>query len=152
VLAENRERARDRDLAVGFERGALPGFDPGRTFDVVSCLFTLCYVSEIERAIENLYDTVAPGGYLLIQYHNRLAQAHYRKIAASPDEYLDESSVWDPDRFADRFELTIKGENLLSYERIQETLGTWPRSVFSVTGKADRYAAHRHEPLVYVPK
>lgn len=152
VLTENRGRARERGSDVDFERGVLPGFDPGRTFDVVSSLFTLCYVPEIERAIQSLYDAVASGGYLLIQYHNRLAQAHYRKIAASPDEYLDESSVWDPDQFADRFELTIEGENLLSYERIQEVLGTWPRSVFSVAENAEQYAAHRYEPLVYVPK
>ncbi|MFB6227013.1 MAG: hypothetical protein ABEH88_00240 [Halobacteriales archaeon] len=60
--------------------------------------------------------------------------------------------MWDPDQFADRFELTIEGENLLSYERIQAVLGTWPRSVFSVAEDVEQYAAHRYEPLVYVPK
>ena len=152
VLAENHERARERGLDVDFEQAVLPAFDPGREFDVVSSFFTLPYVEEIGRAIENLYDAVAPGGYLLLHYHNRLARAHYRKIAASPGEHLDESSPWDPDRFAERFELTIGGENLLSYEHIHDALGTWPRSVFSVAEDAEPYGAHRYEPLVFVPK
>lgn len=51
-----------------------------------------------------------------------------------------------------RFELVTSGESLLSYDRIHDILGTWPRSVFSVATDTDAYGAHRHEPLVYVPK
>lgn len=152
VLAENRGRAADRGADVRFERAVLPEFDPGREFEVVSCLFTLCYVADVERAIRNLYDAVARGGHLVVHYHNRLAQAHYANIAESPDEYLDEDSAWNPETFAERFELVVSGESLLSYERLHDLLGTWPRSVFSVADGADRYGAHRHEPLVYVPK
>ncbi|WP_205596927.1 MULTISPECIES: trans-aconitate 2-methyltransferase [Halostella] len=56
-----------------FERAVLPEFDPGRAFDCVLCYGTLCYVSESERALRNLYDAVAPGGYLVLGYMNRLA-------------------------------------------------------------------------------
>lgn len=152
VLVENRERAREADADVAFEQTVLPEFDPDRRFDVVSCLFTLCYVADVEKAVKNLYDAVEPGGYLVLHYHNRLARSHYGSIAESPHEFLDEDSVWDPETFTDRFELVVTGESLLSYERIHELLGTWPRSVFSVADDADRYAAHRYEPLVYVPK
>lgn len=152
VLAENHERAREAGLDVTFEQTVLPEFDPGRRFDIVSCLFTLCYVADVERALENLYDAVDPGGYLVVTYHNQLAQAYYSDIAESPYEYLDEDSAWNPETFADRFELVVKGESLLSYERIHQVLGTWPQSVFSVADGADRYGAHRYVPLVYVPK
>ncbi|PSQ59464.1 class I SAM-dependent methyltransferase [Halobacteriales archaeon SW_7_71_33] len=147
VLAENRERAREAGLDVDFERAVLPEFDPGRQFEVVSCLFTLCYVADIERAVERLYDAVAPGGYLVLEYHNRLAQAHFARTAAAPHEYLDEDAAWNPETFAERFELVVEGESLLSYDRIHEVLGRWPQSVFSVADGADRY-----EPLVFVPK
>lgn len=136
---------------VAFERAVLPDFDPGREFDFVCCFFTLCYVQDVERALENLYEAVASGGHLVFSYHNRLAQAHYRSIAESPYEYLDDDSPWDPDHFAERFELVVEGESLLSYRRIHDVLGTWPRSVFSVTEGADAYGAHRYEPLVFVP-
>lgn len=153
VLAENRNRVREAGpVDVTFERAVLPEFEPGRRFDVVSCLFTLCYVADVERAIRNFYDTLAPGGYLLLHYHNRLAQAHYRRIAETPNEYLDESTAWNPETFADRFELVVEGESLLSYERIHDVLGTWPQSVFSVADGAEQYGAHRYEPLVFVPK
>jgi trans-aconitate methyltransferase len=152
VLAENRERAYEAGLNVTFEQAILPEFDPDRQFDVVSCLFTLCYVAEVERTLKSLYEAVEPGGYLVIHYHNRFAQAHYRNIAESPHEYLNEDSAWNPETFADRFELVVKGKSLLSYECICEVLGTWPQSVFSAADDADRYGAHRYEPLVYVPK
>lgn len=154
VLEANRERARAQghDGNLAFERTVLPTFEPGRRFEVVSCLFTLCYVPAVETALRALYDAVAPGGYLIVHYHNRLAQAHYRSIAESPHEYLDADSAWDPETFAERFQPVLSGESLLSYERIHEVLGTWPQSAFRVTGGAEQYGAHRYEPLVFVPK
>ena len=152
VLAENRKRARSAGVDVAFERAVLPEFAPDRQFDIVSCLFTLGYVADVERALESLYDAVEPGGYLIVHYYNRLAQARYRTIAESPHEFLEADSPWHPETFADRFELVITGENVLSYERIHDILGRWPQSVFSVAEDAERYGAHRYEPLVYVPK
>lgn len=153
VLAENRKRAREGEYTnVSFDRTHLPEFDADRKFEAVSSFFTLCYVADLERALKNLYDAVAPGGHLIFTYHNEYAQSTFENIAESPHAYLDESSRWDPERFADRFELVLDGESLLSYRRIYALLGSWPRSVWSVTGEAERYGAWRMNPLVYVPK
>lgn len=153
VLAENRERARREGVAnVEFEQAVLPEFDPGREFDVVFSYFTLCYVADVEGALKNLYDAVAPGGYLVCNYQNRLAQAHWRRMADDPETHLGEASSFDPERFEERFRLLLDGENLLSYDRIHDAVGTWPRSVWSVVEKPDIRWAWRHHPLVYVPK
>jgi SAM-dependent methyltransferase len=153
ALEAARERTREAGRTnVSFERAVLPDFDPERTFDVISAFFTLCYVEDVERAIRALYDAVAPGGVLVFTYHNRLARSRFRAVAESPEEYLDESSRFDPDTYADRFELVLSGESLLSYDRIHDALGTWPRSVWSVAEEAERYGAWRQNPLVYVPK
>jgi SAM-dependent methyltransferase len=153
VLARNREQTREAGLGnVAFERAALSGFDPERRFDVVSCFYTLVYVDDVECALDGLYDAVAPGGFLAFTYHNRLARAQLRSVAAATEETLTESSPFDPERYAERFELLIEGENLLSYDRIHDVLGTWPRSVWSIVGQDQRYPAWCHNPLVYVPK
>lgn len=153
VLDANRDRADERGLEnVAFERAVLPEFDPGRRFEAVSCFHTLVYVEAVERALSALYDAVEPGGVLVFTYHNRLARSVFESIAAAPHEHLGPDSPWDPDRFADRFELLLEGANLLSYERIHETLGRRPRSVWSVASDLERYGAWRQNPLVYVPK
>lgn len=153
VLAENRDRARDEGIEnVEFERTVLPEFDTDREFDVVFSYFTLCYVADVEQALQNLYEAVAPGGYLVFNYQNRLARAHWQRMADDPETYLDEDSAFDPDRFEERFRLLLDGENLLSYDRIHEALGTWPQSVWSVVERPDVRWAWRHHPLVYVPK
>jgi trans-aconitate methyltransferase len=153
VLAENRSRAHEDGVDnLAFERTVLPEFDPGREFDVVFSYFTLCYVADVEEALQNLYDAVAPGGYLVCNYQNRLARAHWQRMADDPETHLGEESSFDPDRFEERFRLLLDGENLLSYDRIHDALGTWPRSVWSVVEKPDVRWAWRHHPLVYVPK
>lgn len=160
VVRENRRRADECEgtspdgepaRVPGFQQATLPAFDPDRQFDVVCSCYTLCYVPEVEQALEALYDAVAPGGDLVLTYHNRLAQAHFQRVAERPEAHLDESSPWDPDRFEDRFAAVLSGESLLSHERIHDVLGTWPRSVWSVA-ETERYPAWRHNPLVYVPK
>jgi len=153
VLAENRERAAERGVDnVAFEHTVLPEFDPDREFGVVFSYFTLCYVADVERTLQALYDAVAPGGSLVFNYQNRLARAHWQRMADDPDEFLGEDSQFDADRFEDRFRLLLDGESLLSYERIHDALGTWPQSVWSVVDKPDVRWAWRHHPLVYVPK
>jgi trans-aconitate methyltransferase len=153
VLAENRERADRRGVDnLAFERSVLPEFDPDREFGVVFSYFTLCYVADVERALQAMYDAVPPGGYLVFNYQNRLARAHWQRMADDPDEFLGEDSQFDPDRFEDRFSLLLDGENLLSYDRVHDILGTWPQSVWSVVDKPDVRWAWRHHPLVYVPK
>jgi len=151
VLESNRERAREKGKEnVAFEQTTLPEFDPDQTFGVVTSFFTLCYVGEVERALQALYDAVEPGGYLLLTYHNSLAQSMFREMAASPHEYLDDGP-WQPERFADRFELVLNGESLLSHRQIHDVLGAWPQSVWSVV-PSERYPAWRMNPLVFVPR
>lgn len=153
VLSENRERARDQGFDhLTYEHAVLPRFDPDRQFDVVACFYTLCYVADVASALRSLYDAVESGGHLVFTYHNRLGSAHFRRMAESPAAYFDEDSTFDAERFPERFELLIEGENVLSYDRIREILGTRPRSVWSVAETAEKYGAWRHNPLVYVPK
>ena len=153
VLAENRRRARDEGVEnVSFERTVLPEFDPGGAFDLVFCHGTLCYVAESERAVANLYDAVAPGGHLVLGYTNRLAATHYRGMLENATNGEDGDEGSDAERFADRFPLVIEGENLLSYRRIRDAVGTWPRSFWSVVDKPEERWAWRNHPLVYVPK
>ena len=153
VLESNRERAAGECYRnVAFERAVLPEFDPDRQFGVVSAFYTLVYVADVERALRNLYDAIAPGGAFVFTYHNRLARARFRSVAEAPEEHLGEDSPFDPDTYADRFRLLVEGENLLSYDRIHDVLGRRPRSVWSVVGDEHRYRAWRHNPLVYVPK
>lgn len=153
VVADDRERAGERGVStLDFVQATLPDFEPDRRFDVVCSFYTLCYVPDVERALRALYDAVAPGGALVLTYHNRLAQSHFQRVADAPEEHLGDESPWDPGRFEDRFQAVLDGESLLSHERIHDVLGTWPRSVWSVATDAERYPAWRHNPLVYVPK
>lgn len=152
VVAQNRHRAaRGESPAVRFERTVLPEFAPDRQFELVTAFLTLCYVPGVEAALSALYDAVAPGGYLLLTYHNRYAQSLFASYAQDPETYFGPDSVFAPESFADRFELVIGGESLLSYEQIHETVGAWPQSVWSVI-ETERYDAWRQNPLVFVPR
>jgi trans-aconitate methyltransferase len=153
ILAENRQRAEKNDVGnLYFEQAMLPAFDPNRQFDLVLCYATLDYIAESERVLQNLYDAVTPGGYLVFNYPNRFAQAHRREVINSPEAHSDLDEDFDIEQYAKRFQLVINGENLLSYERIHDALGTWPQSFWSVVEKPDKRWAWRHFPLVYVPK
>lgn len=152
ILIENRQCAKEDDMKnLHFEQALLPAFDASQQFDLVLCYATLDYVAESERALWNLYDAVAPGGHLVVNYPNRFTRAHYCEVVNAPETF-DESSGFDPERFGERFQLVLSGDSLLSYERIHEALGTWPQSVWSVVEKPDKRWAWRHYPLVYVPK
>ena len=60
------EIARSRGLSV--HQGDLASFDLGRTFDVVTCLFSsIGYASDLEAAIRNLARHLAPGGALAVE-------------------------------------------------------------------------------------
>jgi SAM-dependent methyltransferase len=164
VLEANRERARAGAPAVGseddepsgeasfenvrFERAILPEFDPGREFEVVFSYCTLCYVAETERALRNLYEAVAPGGYLVLGYVSEHGRRHFEERFG---DLTPGSSIgrFDP---VERFELVLEGESVLSYRRIRRVLGTWPRSLWSVVEKPEGRWAWRNVPLVWVPK
>jgi SAM-dependent methyltransferase len=153
ILTENRQCAEENSREnIRFEQAMLPAFDPDRQFDLVLCYATLDYIAESERALQNLYDAVAPDGHLVFNYPNRFARTHRREVVNSPESYGDRDDDFDRERFAERFQLVLGGKNLLSYERIHDALGTWPQSFWSVVERPDKRWAWHHFPLVYVPK
>ncbi|MFC7046798.1 class I SAM-dependent methyltransferase [Halobacteriaceae archaeon GCM10025711] len=153
VLDENRARAREDGVEnVRFERAVLPAFDPGRQFDLVFCYGTLTYVADSERALRNLHDAVAPGGHLVLGYMNRLAAAHHRRVVDPDDELAGDMTDEERAAHAERFRLVLEEESVLSYRRIHDALGTWPRSFWEVTEKPDQRWAWNHVPAVWVPK
>lgn len=150
ILTENRQRATENGIEnVRFEHTVLPEFAPGQQFDLVLCFGTLAYTAAAKSALQQLYDAVAPDGHLVVGYHNRFARAHYRRLVESPEEHPDPE--FDPEWFAERFRLVLDGESTLSYRRIHDALGTWPRSFWEFTEKPERWAWN-HVPLVWVPK
>lgn len=143
AVREARERATERDLSnVTVETATLPAFDPGRLFDVVYCYAVLHYVEDVERAIRELYDAVAPGGHLVFNYPNRITRAEWDRESTGDGVLADE-----PD-FRDRFALLLDGKNLLSYDRIADVLGTQPRSFWSAADAPDYWAAEGTPPEV----
>lgn len=153
VLVENRAVARDRGVEnVRFERAVLPDFDPGREFDVVFSYFTLNYVRDVERALRNLYDAVAPSGHLVFNYLNEDARQYCLEAAEDPHAHTDHAFVFDPDSYTERFGPLLDGDSVLSEERIADALGVEPRSVWEFVDRPDRRWAWHHAPLVAVPK
>ena len=136
VLEENRRRARERGVEnVRFERAVLPAFDPEEPFDVVFSYFTLQYVRDVEQALANLYDAVAPGGALVCNYLNEEGRAYCLEAAADPHANADHGFVFDPDQFTERFAALLDGDSVLSVVERPDTRWAW-----------------HHAPLVYVPK
>ena len=153
VVERNRERAEREGVEnVRFERATLPAFAPDREFGVVFAYFTLQYVRDVERALENLYAAVPPGGALVSNYMNRAARDFCSVTADDPHANADHPFVFDPDEYTERFGALLDGDSVRSRERIDETLGTWPRSAFTVADRPDVRWAWHHALLVYVPK
>lgn len=150
ALEAARERAREMGVEnVAFERRTLPAVDVERRFDLVYCYATLHYVDDVETALRNLHERVREDGYLAFNYPNRLTLATYRRMVAGESEL---SLPGDPEAFRERFGLVFAGRNLLSYDRIHEVLGRWPRSVWSaIDASEDAPWVGPHNPFVYVP-
>jgi trans-aconitate methyltransferase len=139
VVEANRERAAEADLdTLQFAVAGLPDLGVDRRFDLVYCMATLYFVEDVERALVELYDMVAPGGTLVCNYPNRYTKAWVNEDA--------------DDQRREAFDLVGRGENLLSYDRIGDLLGHTPRSYWSAVGAGDADYARRSSPAVYVPK
>ena len=153
VLEANRATARERGCEnVRFERSVLPDFDPDRAFDVVFSYFTLCYVRDVESALSNLHDAVAPDGALVFNYLNEDARAYCLEAVEDPHAHTDHAFVFDPDSYTERFAALLDGDSVLSPERIEDALGVEPESAWSVVDRPDKRWAWHHAPLVYVAK
>jgi len=138
VIARNGERARELGLGnLGFRVDTLPELTTGERFDLVTCIATLHYVADVRAAVVALFRRVLPGGSLVFNYPNRFTKAAYARWAAEGG----------PER-ARRFDLVIRGENLLSSRRIGELLGRRPRSFWVAVGEEGA----RENPCVVVSR
>lgn len=147
VEANRKKAARDGVENVTFAVAGLPDLDldggegsDTRTYDVVYCMAVLYFVPDSGPALQSLWDVVAPGGALAFTYPNRRMQSWAR-------------SIEDPERRA-AFSLVADGENLLSYDRIQAVLGTYPRNYWrAVDADPDaEYVTRTGSPAVYLRK
>lgn len=135
ILRMNRQKAEKLgldNLRVHFAK--LPEMAVRRRFSIVLCIATLHYIEDPWRAIRRLYSMVEPGGYLIFNYPNRAHRAAViREVERDPV-------------VGRRFELVIRGGNLLSYSSIERTLGRRPRSFWLAVGEQ----ANRLNPCVVV--
>ena len=136
VLERNRELAADRELSnLHFRRGSLPALDLDREFGCVTCIATLHYVADIQRAIGQLLDTVAPGGTLVFNYPNRHTKQMYER---------------NPEADRERFELVLNGENLLTWGEIERIGGERPRSFWKAVEEPDWRSIGQTNPCVAI--
>jgi len=140
VVDANREKAREEGVEnVSFDVATLPDTGIDREFDVVYCMAVLYFVRDAEAALRELWRLTAPGGYVAFTYPNRRLQAWARDL---------------DDEKREAFSLVAAGENLLTYDRIQDVLGTYPRSYWTaVDADPDaEYVTRTGSPAVYVRK
>ena len=137
VIEQNRSRTELENLEFAVD--SLPRLDIDRRFDLVICYGVLPYVEASERAVVSLYEVVSHGGALVFDYPSREMPNAIRRAAADSD---------DPEWMRDRFRLVLARSNLLSYDRIHELTGRWPRK-FNADGEV---TGSRASPRVVVPK
>lgn len=137
VIAANRSHADELGLDnVRFAVDSLPELSTDRTFDVVYSIGALFFVRAVERALRDLYDHVAGGGHLVVNYPN--LYLHYEVMSE-----LDEDGRTNVPLVRDR-------ENLLTFDRVGELLGAKPRSYYNlVDGREYREVKW---PIVVVEK
>lgn len=143
VVDANREKAaHDGVENVSFDVAALPDTGIDGEFDVVYCMAVLYFVRDAEAALRELYRLTAPGGALAFTYPNR----HMQSWAQGLDE--------DDHDKREAFSLVAAGENLLTYDRVHDVLGVYPRNYWTAVDAdpdAD-YVKRTGSPAVYVRK
>ncbi|MFB6146123.1 MAG: trans-aconitate 2-methyltransferase [Halobacteriaceae archaeon] len=137
IIEQNRETYADRDN-LRFDVAALPGPEIDRQFELVYCYGTLHYVRETAQAMRDLYDLVAPGGHLVVNYPNAGSQAAHQ-------EHTEVDS-----RMYERFELVYEGENLLSGDRIADLLDAPIKDFWAAVDAPDTHWTKPGNPCVYV--
>ncbi|WP_267641669.1 class I SAM-dependent methyltransferase [Haloarchaeobius amylolyticus] len=139
VVESNREQAAEAGLSnLSFAVDALPDLAIDREFDLVYCMATLYFVDDVERALTELYDRVAPGGHLVFNYPNRYTRTWVHEETSGEKR--------------EAFGLVGAGENLLSYDAIESVLGRRPESYWTAVGARGEPYASRRSPAVFVRK
>lgn len=139
VVRDDRERAADVGLDnLQFAVDALPDLGTHRQFDVVYSVATLYFVRDAEAAVRSLYDRVAPGGHLVVNYANRALQSHV-------DAEFE-------GRKRDAFGLVLDGENLLTADEIGELLDAEPHDYWTLVDAVGHESLGPDTPCVSVEK
>lgn len=124
IVDDNRRVADERGLDnVHFAVDELPGLRTDRPFDVVYAVGMLYWIRDVEAAVRDLYEHVAEGGHLVVNYPNRYL--HYEVRNELPPEERDNAP------------LVRDGENLLTFDRVGEILGAKPRSYYDMVDGAE---------------
>lgn len=127
------ERARERQDNYGIETAtfamdSLPHLETDKTFEFVYSIATLHYVADSEAAVRNLWQRVDPEGYLAVNYPTPFHEQEIMpKLVENWEEvgFKNKSQDW----VRDRFRLILKGENILTEERIGSLLERAPRDI-----------------------
>ena len=137
VLRLDRRKARrERVRNLRFHRAELPDLGIEGRYDLVLCIATIHYVADPRRALLKLHRMLRPGGFLIVNYPNRVQQGATRREARK-----------DP-IVRTRFALVLSGANLLTRKAIADVLGERPRSFWREVGEPPRWL----NPCVVVPK
>ena len=124
VVADNRERAAERGLEnLTFAVDSLPTLEIDDRFDLVYCAATLFFVADAAAAVADLYEHVADGGYLVVNYPD-----------ADSRERLDHALEG---RRREAFELVLEGENLLSAADVRDCCGAEPQDYWAAVDATD---------------
>lgn len=137
VIEDNRAEADRRGLGnVAFAVDALPALAVEGEFDVVYCVATLFFVSEVEAALEALWGRVAPGGHLVVTY---------------ADEATREWARSTPEETRAFFGPVLDGSALRSRDAVEAAIGRPVEDYWAAVGAAgDEYT--ERAPTVYARK
>ncbi|MFD1513051.1 class I SAM-dependent methyltransferase [Halomarina rubra] len=136
LVADNRDLASDADLdGLTFAVDALPDLDTKGHYDLVYCIATLFFVADVDRALESLWERVAPGGHLVVSYPSEGT----RRGALEMDE---QSQAF--------FSLVVGEENLRTRADVESTLGVETRDYWDAVGTDESFV--EFAPTVYARK
>ncbi|MWG34925.1 class I SAM-dependent methyltransferase [Halomarina oriensis] len=109
LMRDNRDLAADANVEnLTFAVDTLPDLDTDGEYDLVYCVATLFFVKDVDRALESLWDRVAPGGHLVVSYPS----SGTRRGALEMDE---QSQAF--------FSLVVGEENLRTRADVESVLG-----------------------------
>jgi len=139
VVRDNTEKATEEGLDnLHFAVDSLPELDGNQKFDVVYCVATLYFVEQPRRAIQNLYDHVREGGFLVLNYPNETSRATFDREFEG--------------RKRESFELVLSGANIISEESVREATGADTQSYWELVDAEDEAFADAATPCVVVGK
>lgn len=139
AIRQNQEQYDRENLSFAVASLPDPGID--RRFDLVYCFTTLPYVRDVEQALLDLYDLVAPGGHLVVQFPSE-------EFCETYAEGIEEGTP-----LHERFELVCDGVNAISRDRVETVLDAPTRDYWAfVDAPDDVHGGLSWFPCVFVEK